>query len=191
MSSSPPSISLGITVMPEWFQCEGIESVLDNLQAAGATALVTSPYLMRIVDAGQGAREPPPDGEAGAVRPLDRELWGQRETWVSTAPALVHQPSRYQGLRYQPSPAGDLTAAHPDFLDRVIEQARARGMQVDRVTSVTLNRAKEAALVYHSAAPSDVAALRADLYLVVQVRGGAKTISRSNTSVSTEGARGL
>ena len=116
--------------MPEWFQCEGIESVLDNLQAAGATALVTSPYLMRIVAAGEGAREPPPDGEAGAVRPLDRELWGQRETWVSTAPALVHQPSLYEGLRYQPSPPGDLTLAHPDFLDRVIQAARARGMQV-------------------------------------------------------------
>ena len=130
MSSSTPSISLGITVMPEWFQCEGIESVLDNLQAAGATALVTSPYLMRIVAAGEGAREPPPDGEAGAVRPLDRELWGQRETWVSTAPALVHQPSLYEGLRYQPSPPGDLTLAHPDFLDRVIQAARARGMQV-------------------------------------------------------------
>ena len=130
MSSSSHSISLGVTVMPEWFQCEGIEPVLDRLQAAGASALVTSPYLMRTVAAGEGAREPPPDGEAGGVRPLDRELWGQRETWVSTAPALVHQPSLYEGLRYQPSPAGDLTQAHPDFLDRVIQAARARGMQI-------------------------------------------------------------
>ena len=28
------SPTLGITVMPEWFQCEGIEPVLDRLQAA-------------------------------------------------------------------------------------------------------------------------------------------------------------
>ena len=123
-------MTLGVTVMPEWFQCEGIESVLDKLQSAGATALVTSPYLMRAVAPGEGAREPPPDGEAGGVRPLDRELWGKRETWVTTAPALVHEPSRYQGLRYQPSPAGALTRAQPDFLDRVIEQSRARGLQV-------------------------------------------------------------
>lgn len=130
MSFTAVPVTLGVTVMPEWFQCEGIEAVLDNLQAAGATALVTSPYLMRIVAPGEGAREPPPDGEAGGVRPLDRELWGQRETWVSTAPALVHQLSRYEGLRYQPSPAGELTLAQPDFMDRVIEQARARGLQV-------------------------------------------------------------
>jgi hypothetical protein len=55
-------MTLGVTVMPEWFQCEGIESVLDKLQSAGATALVTSPYLMRAVAPGEGAREPPPDG---------------------------------------------------------------------------------------------------------------------------------
>ena len=33
--------TLGITVMPEWFQCEGIDAVLDRLQAAGASALAT------------------------------------------------------------------------------------------------------------------------------------------------------
>ena len=42
--SPPANLSLGVTVMPEWFQCEGIEPVLDRLQAAGAEALVTSPY---------------------------------------------------------------------------------------------------------------------------------------------------
>ena len=130
MSSAAVPITLGVTVMPEWFQCEGIEAVLDNLQAAGASALVTSPYLMRIVAAGEGAREPPPDGEAGGVRPLDRPLWGKRETWVSTAPAWVHQLSRYEGLRYQPSAPGELTLAQPEFMDRVIEKASARGMQV-------------------------------------------------------------
>lgn len=130
MSFSPVPIRLGVTVMPEWFQCEGIEAVLDNLQAAGATALVTSPYLMRIVAPGEGAREPPPDGEAGGIRPLDRALWGLREAWVSTAPSLVHQMSRYAGLRYQPGPAGELTLAQSDFMDRVVEKASARGLQV-------------------------------------------------------------
>ena len=92
--------------MPEWFQCEGVESVLDRLQALGANALVTSPYLLELAPAGEGAREPPPDGDAGIVRPLDRALWGRRETWVRTAPSFVHDLTLYRGQRYQPSPPG-------------------------------------------------------------------------------------
>ena len=130
MSTSKAGLSLGVTVMPEWFQCEGIEAVLDRLQAVGATALVTSPYLLSLAEPGEGAREPPPDGEAGGVRPLDRPLWGRHETWVRTAPSLTHDLSRYAGLRYQPSPAGALTEAHPGFMDQVLDRARARGFQV-------------------------------------------------------------
>jgi hypothetical protein len=126
----PPSLSLGVTVMPEWFQCEGIEPVLDRLQAAGADALVTSPYLMAIAAQGTGAREPPPDGNAGTVRPLERPLWGKHETWVKTAPSFVHDLSRYEGLRYQPSPPGDLTLAQPHFMDEVLEAAQQRGIAV-------------------------------------------------------------
>ena len=116
--------------MPEWFQCEGIETVLDRLQAAGASALVTSPYLLEITPSGDGAREPPPDGDAGSVRPLDRLLWGARETWVRTAPSLVHDLQQYRGLRYQPSSAGLLTRTHPHLIDDVITAARQRGMAV-------------------------------------------------------------
>ncbi len=116
--------------MPEWFQCEGIDAVLDRLQAAGASALATSPYLMAIAPTGQGAREPPPDGDAGGVRPLDRPLWGRATTWVRTAPSLVHDLTRYRELRYQPSPAGALTHAHPRLIDDVIDAARKRNMVV-------------------------------------------------------------
>ena len=123
-------LSVGVTVMPEWFQSEGVDAVLDRLQALGANALVTSPYLLEIAPTGEGAREPPPDGDAGIVRPLDRDLWGQRETWVRTAPSLVHDLSRYRGLRYQPSPPGALTLAQPDLIDRVVAGAHDRGMAV-------------------------------------------------------------
>ena len=61
---------VGVTVMPEWFQCEGIDAVLDRVQALGASAIVTSPYLLERVPQGEGAREPPPDGEAGKVSEL-------------------------------------------------------------------------------------------------------------------------
>jgi len=125
-----PSPRLGITVMPEWFQCEGIDAVLDRLQACGASALVTSPYLLEIAPPGDGAREPPPDSDAGGVRPLDRPLWGMHETWVRTAPALVHDQTRYRGLRYQPSPPGALTLAHPRLIDDVVEAATRRSMTV-------------------------------------------------------------
>src|SRR4051812_15710308 len=74
--------ALGVTVMPEWFQHEGVEPVLDRLQAMGVGAIATSPYVMAPCGEGEGAREPPADGEAGKVRPLDRPLWGRRELWV-------------------------------------------------------------------------------------------------------------
>ena len=122
--------SLGVTVMPEWFQCEGIDAVLDRVQALGATAIVTSPYLLERVPQGEGAREPPPDGEAGKVRPLDRSLFGATELHVRTAPAFVHDRSRYQGLRYQPAPPTALTHAHSDLLDRMLESAARRGIAV-------------------------------------------------------------
>ena len=71
---------LGVTVMPEWIQAEGIEQVLDNLERAGATAVATSPYVMTESDADDAGREPPIDAGAGKVRLLDRLLWGKTRT---------------------------------------------------------------------------------------------------------------
>ena len=126
---SRPS-TLGVTVMPEWFQHEGIEPVLDRIAALGATAIATSPYVLEPAPDGEGGREPPPDGEAGRVRPLDRALFGRTQLWVRTAPAFEHDLARYEGLRYQPSPATALTHANDGLLDRVVEAAKARGIEV-------------------------------------------------------------
>lgn len=122
--------ALGVTVMPEWFACEGIDAVLDRVQQLRATAIATSPYVMEQGSADDGGREPPADGEAGRVRPLDRELWGQRELWVRTAPSLVHDLSRYAGLRYQPLPATALTRSQPELIDRICAAAASRGITV-------------------------------------------------------------
>lgn len=122
--------ALGVTVMPEWFQCEGIDAVLDRLQAIGVSAIATSPYLLEICEPDMGAREPPADGEAGRVRPLDRPLWGKYETWVRTAPSYVHSLDRYEGCRYQPVNGLPLTLAYPDLLDKVIAAAKTRGIAV-------------------------------------------------------------
>ena len=128
--TAPPAPPLGVTVMPEWFQCEGIGPVLDRIAALGATAIATSPYVLEPAPDGEGAREPPPDGEAGRVRPLDRPLFGHTELWVRTAPAFEHDAARYAGLRYRPSPATALTRRYADLLDRVVDEARARGIEV-------------------------------------------------------------
>jgi hypothetical protein len=127
MSDLPP---LGVTVMPEWFQCEGIAPVLDRVQAMGATAIATSPYVLEVAPDGEGGREPPADGEAGRVRPLDRPLFGRTELWVRTAPSFVHDRGRYAGLRYQPSPPSALTTRHAGLIDNVLAEAASRGLAV-------------------------------------------------------------
>lgn len=122
---------VGITVMPEYFQVEGVEGVLDRLAArAGATAIATSPYVMEPAPDGQGSREPPADAGAGKVRLLDRPLWGRRELFVRTAPSFVPDRARYAGLRYQPPAPDALTAAAGGILGRALDAARARGMKV-------------------------------------------------------------
>ncbi|MFO1302198.1 MAG: hypothetical protein U1F54_00620 [Burkholderiales bacterium] len=128
----PPGVPFarGVTVMPEWFAHEGVDAVLDRVQALGATAIATSPYVLERVADGEGAREPPPDGEAGKVRPLDRDLFGARELFVRTAPSFTHNLARYRGLAYQPSPATALTQAKEDVLDRMLASASRRGIHV-------------------------------------------------------------
>jgi hypothetical protein len=126
----PSPTPLGVTVMPEWFACEGIERVLDNVQALGATAIATSPYVLEVAPDGEGGREPPVDAGAGRVRPLDRPLFGRRELWVRTAPAFEHDFARYAGLPYQPSPPTALTARHAGLLDDVVEACGRRGVAV-------------------------------------------------------------
>ena len=121
----------GVTVMPEFFQVEGVEQVLDNLQRrARVTAIATSPYVMAPSIEGQGGREPPIDGGAGSVRLLDRPLWGKRELFVRTAPSFTPDASLYRGLRYQPSQADDLTAAQGGVIATTIKAAKARGLDV-------------------------------------------------------------
>jgi len=122
---------VGVTVMPEYFQVEGVDAVLDNLiRRAGVTAIATSPYVMAPAPDGQGSREPPIDAGAGSVRLLDRPLWGRRELAVLTAPSWSPDKSLYRGLRYQPAEPGDLTARHGPIVGKAIRAARSRGLLV-------------------------------------------------------------
>lgn len=123
--------SVGVTVMPEYAQSEGVDAVLDNLQSrANVTGIATSPYVMEPTDAATGGREPPIDAGAGGVRLLDRPLWGHRELFVRTAPSFVPDTSFYSGLHYQPTAPTALTDSDGAVVGRFIDAAKARGLQV-------------------------------------------------------------
>jgi hypothetical protein len=125
-----PRREVGITVMPEFFQNEGVDGVLDNLVGrARATAIATSPYVMAPAPDGEGGREPPIDGGAGAVRLLDRPLWGRRALSVRTAPSFVPDLRFYEGLRYRPAVPDALTSAHGAVVGHAIRAAKERGLE--------------------------------------------------------------
>ncbi|MCB1833243.1 MAG: hypothetical protein KDH19_07360, partial [Geminicoccaceae bacterium] len=132
MSSANPATGkrLGITVMPEWIQSEGIGGTLENLARAGATAVATSPYVMAVSDAPDAGREPPIDGGSGKVRLLDRDLWGRRELRCVTAPAFRPDPALYAGLACRPSPVDELTMREGGIIARFLERAKAAGLEV-------------------------------------------------------------
>ena len=121
---------LGITVMPEWIQSEGINQVLENLERAGANAVATSPYVMAQSDADNAGREPPIDAGAGKVRLLDRALWGRHELRCVTAPGYEPNRSLYRGLTYQPSEPTELTKKEGPKITAFLEAAKARGFDV-------------------------------------------------------------
>lgn len=122
---------LGITVMPEYVQSEGIEAVLDRLvKRAGATAVAISPYVMAPADAATGAREPPGDADAGLVRLLDRPLWGQQALYVRASPSFTPERALYDGLRYQPGAPDGLSREEGPVVGAFIAAAKRRGLRV-------------------------------------------------------------
>ena len=121
---------LGITVLPEYIQVEGIHNVLDRLQAAHVTDVATSPYVMELADEVTGSREPPRDAGAGEVRLLDRPLWNdQRELWVRTAPSFTPDTASFQDLRYQPPPTDSLTQREGGVVAEFLDEAKRRGLR--------------------------------------------------------------
>lgn len=121
---------LGVTVLPEYIQSEGIDGLLDNLTRIGANAVATSPYLMEEADPGTGHREPPADANAGNVRLLDRPLFGKREVYVKTAPSFEPDRDLYAGMRYQPSEPTALTQQEGQLLHDFIKAAKSSGIRV-------------------------------------------------------------
>ena len=121
---------LGITVLPEYFQAEGVEHVLDNCQGvAGANAITTSPYVMRLSTSGEGQREPPIDAGAGEVRLLDRPLWGKRQLFVNTSPSFHANKSLYVNTCYSPPQGDDFTDAQGEIVATALAAMKSRGLK--------------------------------------------------------------
>lgn len=128
--AAPRERFVGITVMPEDYQVEGIDQVLRNLrERAGATAVATSPYVMTPSDLEHGQRQPPIDAGAGGVRLLDRPLWGRRELYTTSSPSFVPNLSLYKGLPYQPSAPDDLTRREGSIVREFLTKAKAAGLK--------------------------------------------------------------
>ncbi len=124
------STFLGITVMPEDYQVEGIPQVIANLKSrARATAVATSPYVMQPSDAQHGQRQPPIDAGAGGVRLLDRPLWGKREIYTTSSPSFTPNITLYKGLRYQPGEPDDLTKTQGAMVREFLRAAKAAGLK--------------------------------------------------------------
>lgn len=123
--------SLGITMMPEFAQCEGVNAVVDAIGGRlGADVLVTTPSVVEPVAAGLGVREPPDDGGAGNDRTLDRALWGKTSLHIRSAPSFAPDPARYAGLAYRPPVADALTAREGPVVGRLLDAAKAAGLKV-------------------------------------------------------------
>ncbi len=119
-------------VLPEFFQNEGVEAVLDNLQQrAGATAIATSPYVMAPAADGEGGREPPIDGGAGSVRVLDRPIFGRTALQGAHRAELGAGCHRCTpGLRYRPPVVDALTRRRARIVADAVDAAKRRGLTV-------------------------------------------------------------
>lgn len=125
-----PARFLGVTVMPEDYQVEGIDRVLRALKdRAGATAVATSPYVMTPSDEAHGQRQPPIDAGAGGVRLLDRPLWGKRELFTTSSPSFTPNLDLYKGLPYQPSAPDDLTRSQGRIVRDFLRAAKSAGLK--------------------------------------------------------------
>lgn len=101
---------LGVTVNPEYVQCEGLDAVLENVAGRlNARVVATVPAVLEPSDDASGGREPPLDAGAGRDRLLDRELWGRRWLYVKSAPSFPPNRDLYSGLAFQPPEPDRLT----------------------------------------------------------------------------------
>ncbi len=128
--------TLGIYVWPPHIQGEGINAVLDNLQAIGATSVSTSTYVAEPAEGGNGdRREPPENGNKGQVREIDRPLWGRKSLYLNTGASFRHDPGLFEGQKYVPPAANSLTDKFGRVIHDFLDEEKRRGLKTYIQTS--------------------------------------------------------
>ncbi|WP_233416756.1 hypothetical protein [Halovulum marinum] len=130
MTEGPRRVTeLGITVMPEYVQSDGVQRILSQLtDLARATSVTTSPYVVARAAEGTGHREPPADGGAGRQRLLDRPLFGEPEIWMTTSPSFTPDAGLYESSAYRPPAPDALTEAEGAQVGAFLTAAADRGL---------------------------------------------------------------
>jgi hypothetical protein len=114
---------------PAEVQDEGLDRVLDNIQRAGATAILSTLGVAAQARPGEGRREPPLD-VAGQARQLDRPLWGQRELWIHTYSPHEPDPAIWADVPF-PRPTAAPPELRVDVARQIIDAARQRGLRAE------------------------------------------------------------
>ena len=132
---------VGIVITPAEVQYEGLDAVLDNVQArAGATMVNTTLGVYEAAAEGQGRREPPLD-VIGQGRVLDRPLWSRRVLYLRSyqpSPPSPDVAADFAALPFAP-PAVAPPHLRDDVVRRVIDACRRRGLGVSvQVSPYTL-----------------------------------------------------
>ena len=127
--SDPQGRYVGITVLGDFILSEGVEGVLENVTAAGATAVALNPTVTAEAAEGEGSFQPPDDAGT-SPRLFDRPLFGKRSLWVQSEVSFEPDASLYTASSYTPRAAGRLTEAHGSLIGEFIDAARGRGLDV-------------------------------------------------------------
>lgn len=129
MTAPAKSRSLGITVMPDYAQSEGVDAVLENIvERLGCDMICTMPSVAERCAEHLGVREPPADAGAGLGRTLDRPLWGDTALWMRTAPSFAPTPSFYRDTPYAPAEPDALTRREGHIVADMLAKAKHAGL---------------------------------------------------------------
>ncbi|CAD5299549.1 conserved hypothetical protein [Bosea sp. 62] len=127
--TAPSKRSLGITVMPDYAQSEGVDAVLENIvERLGCDVICTMPSVAERCSERLGVREPPADAGAGLARTLDRPLWGDTALWMRTAPSFVPNASFYRDAPYAPPEPDALTRREGHIVADMLAKAKRAGL---------------------------------------------------------------
>lgn len=128
-------VARGIVLTAAEAANEGVEAVLNRLQAAGANSVAVTPGVFLPSSPTEGTREPPLDIE-GEARTLDRPLWGSRVQYLKGYSARRPDPRIWRDVPFSPPPLAP-EGARTDHARQIIEAASARGMRSFIIISPT------------------------------------------------------